>query len=528
LTDKGLTTGVVQIEPFDLKQAQDYIDLFTVGARSGQKAQYEAARDAILGKLSTAFTQKSSDEPSGFLSFIGYPPVLDAIVTLLCEERNYHRLKERLEDGATKNVETELLYKIASYILDREANEKVIPNFVTPLLRELDQPLNGDEADKEIFGAQEQCMRLVAHCIGQPISLHRLHDPVLDARYEEQLANFLPEHPFLAGKEFRNAVFEAVALALLISSPGGADHELALRYFDMHRHSYYLIYLLDIIAPERQIPLSCLRTLIGAAMEFKANNTSVDMQIMGPDPDDPQSGGSVHVQVELSFGVDGDPSKVFEFQCPWSNTVSVDIGNRLSSAYVVLPGDVVLSGREIELTAPIELRAGRLHLRSETLTLRSQGTPGSASHVLLEADSVVSEVKVLAGAGVDLTFALESPAGLHYPLARHAVQKSRLPDDPELQEKYLRLRKILTHFRSHSKGSLAKYRHKIENPRVAGNRVGSAILSRLLEDGVLFVEGPLYFLDPGRIDALLGISWTDLRNGLAGEKLVGYLRAIRL
>jgi hypothetical protein len=86
-----------------------------------------------LTKLSTAF---SADAASGgnFLSFIGYPPVLDAIVTLLDEERNYHRLKEQLADSQSTNIEIDLLLKIADYILTRERDEKVLPNIVDPLL----------------------------------------------------------------------------------------------------------------------------------------------------------------------------------------------------------------------------------------------------------------------------------------------------------------------------------------------------------------------------------------------------------
>jgi hypothetical protein len=197
LIDKGLTIGVLQIEPFDLRRARSYIDRFTTGVGAGQAAQYEAARDAILGKLSTAFTSSPVDRSSSFLSFIGYPPVLDAIVTLLCEERNYHRLKERLEEGASKNVEIDLLYKIASYILDRERNEKVIPNFVAPLLKELSPPVPRNASD--IFTAHEQCVRLVAYCIDKPISLQSLPDPVLNARYEEQLGNFLEGVPAIVG-----------------------------------------------------------------------------------------------------------------------------------------------------------------------------------------------------------------------------------------------------------------------------------------------------------------------------------------
>jgi hypothetical protein len=139
---------------------------------------------------------------------------------------------------------------------------------------------------------------------------------------------------------------------------------------------------------------------------------------------------------------------------------------------------------------------------------------------------VSSDITTLGSAGVDFAITVEDMGRLQFPLVQHAKQRAKAPQDPALRDKYLRLRKILTHFRSHSKGALAKYRDKIENPRVAGNRVGSAVLERLVRDGVLIIEGPLYFLDPNSLDELLGISWPELRKGGLSEKLLRYLTSI--
>lgn len=525
LTDKKVSTGLLTIDPFDLSQARTYIDRFTDGQKSSQAVQYREARDAILDKLSTAFSS-GADQPGNFLSFIGYPPVLDAIVTLLKEEQNYHRLKERLGDSASNNMEIALLNRIALYIVDRERNEKVIPNIVQPLLKAAASSQHAPN-ETDTFDLREQCIRLVSYCIDQPVSFSRIADPVLNARYEEQLATFLPEHPFLTGKEFRNAIFEAVALAVLISSQQVSDNELALRYIDSHRHSYYLVYLLAIVARDGRIPLACLRAVIGAALELKATNSSVELQIDGPDGEDAKPSDSVDVEVELTVGTGKERSKRFQFQCPWIADVPIYLGARLSSAYISLPGEVALGGgREIELTAPVEVSATKIILRAPILTLRVQSAPEAEKHILLEAEQVSSEVTALGGAGADFTIAVADTATVHYPLVQHAEQRTKSPPDPDVTEKYLRFRKILSHFRSHSKGAMAKYRDKVENPRVAGNRVGSAVLAKLVQDKVLVIEGPMYFVVPERVDALLGTSWPDLRKGKASDKLLQYLKSI--
>jgi len=77
------------------------------------------------------------------------------------------------------------------------------------------------------------------------------------------------------------------------------------------------------------------------------------------------------------------------------------------------------------------------------------------------------------------------------------------------------------------RGTMARFRPKIENERVAGNEVGQAILHRLLADGILTAEARFYFLDPKNVDKHLGISWLDLQKGQTSEKLIQYLRSIR-
>ena len=141
LEDKGISTGLLTIDPFSLDQARSYIDNFTNGLKSPQASQYSETRDLILNKLSSAFSAADAAPEGNFLSFIGYPPVLDAIVTLLDTEQNYHRLKEQLAHSASQNIEIELLLKIADYILARERDEKVVPNIVEDLLPGLVPPI---------------------------------------------------------------------------------------------------------------------------------------------------------------------------------------------------------------------------------------------------------------------------------------------------------------------------------------------------------------------------------------------------
>ena len=144
----------------------------------------------------------------------------------------------------------------------------------------------------------------------------------------------------------------------------------------------------------------------------------------------------------------------------------------------------------------------------------------------LETYQVESTLTSIITNGVEFTIAVDDRSGLTYPAIQYVQQREAVPADPSLKEKYLRLKRILVHFRSHSRGTLAKFKKKIENERILGQESGPAILRQLLTDGVLTLDGSFYFLQPEKVDEHLGISWHDLRNGHTSQKLLEYLRSI--
>jgi hypothetical protein len=240
LEDKGVSTGLVNISPFDLDGAREYIDAFTDGQTSSHAAEYIEVRDGILNGLGAAFGDSATGTDEAFLSFIGYPPVLDAIATLLREEQNYHRIKGELQDTDLNDVEIKLLHRIVSYILRREKEQKVIPNIVSPLVADMPQK-DREAIAAQVFAAEEQCVRLVSYCLGKPLTLMEIKEPLINEKYEAQLLSWLPEHPFIAGRLFRSVVFEAVAIATLIASGTSLDVQLGIEYASSHKYNYHLV-----------------------------------------------------------------------------------------------------------------------------------------------------------------------------------------------------------------------------------------------------------------------------------------------
>ena len=530
LTNQSVQTALITIEPFGIDGAKKYVDEFTEGMKSPFSAQYAEVRDYIITKLGKAFLPKPATRDDEFLSFIGYPPVLDAIVTLLKGERNYHKLLEDLKADAGGPVEIGLLRQISEYVLDRERTEKVLQNIIGPITQDAPEVVRL-QASSDAFLPEEQSARLIAHCLDQSLNLSIITEPTLNKKYEELLPGWIREHPFIKGDSFQNAVFEALSVAHLIASRISQYHELVKEYLSSHKSSYHLLYMLDSVSGDHKIEWSFVNDILSSAMEFRSRRSIVELHVNGPEAEDnpnaTSESGEVDIEIEILVGDDPEPAKAFLFRAEASPGSRLVLGPRLAGAFVTIPCDVYLNyGQEMELTSPIEINAKSIYFDSHSLIVRPSSVPNDSIDIILNAHEIGGNIASVSANGVDLSLMVDSRAGMFYQLIPFAVQRTHPPNDPLLKEKYLRLRRILLEFRSHSRGSLAKYKNKIEAERVVRNDLGWAILERLKSDGILTLKGSHYHLDPQKMSDRIGITWQDLRRGIISNRLTIYLQSV--
>jgi hypothetical protein len=530
LCDKQVPTALITLAPFALADARKYVDEFTEGPGSPHAILYAQARDAIISKLAKAFCQSPDTDGKEFLSFMGYPPVLDAIVTLLSREPNYHKVLESLAAPDGSNIEISILHRITNYILTREREEKVLPNILEPLLDGVPTEIAAP-ARASAFSSREQATRLVAYCLGKAAPHAVTHQSSIDEKYEERVESFLEEHPFLLGREFRNAVFEAVALANLMVQPSILEAELLQEYAVSHKHSYHLVYMLDALTKDHRLCAEHLGILLRAAMEFHSVHSIVELRVDGPTfddvPDDPVATVDANVEVEIFLGNIQGTTKLFAFSMTIKPIDHLRLGPKLAVAFVSVPCIVSLQApHELELASPLELRAREIFLNANGLVLRPGIHDGQQHEVILDADRIHSSLHTIAANSVPLTFSITDTSGVAYPAAQYCRKRSHLPTDPLVREKYLRLRRILMEFASHSKGGLAKYKEKIEHERVLKNPLGTAVLNSLVRNEILELKGRFYHLRPEAMSRHLGASWMDLRKGLIPEPLANFLRDV--
>ena len=302
---------------------------------------------------------------------------------------------------------------------------------------------------------------------------------------------------------------------------------------------------------------TCLRFVVDAALEFRsvraepassvvatgaverrAVHSVVDVEIEGVHWEDVDVDSDVveiplHVGVELHrSGVDRDETTAaqrFEFvsKCSW-NTI-VQLGPRLAGVRVTVPCVLSVGHAsdmdEIEMTAPVWLSAREIRLDSKRLSLHPQwgGEARSDAELVAECSILSADQLHEIGNGGRCELVISTNSEVYYPIVSYVRRRNPAPADPDIAQKFLRMKRILLEFRSHSRGALARFCGKIESPRVLKNDVGELVKDGLLRDGIMYKEGNFYFLNTDRLHEVLDISWPDLRRGSSSEKMMQYL-----
>ncbi len=529
LVDKDAQVGVVQIDPFDLMQAKEYIDSLAAPEQAGQYSSYEQARDGLLEKLGSAVESAEKSHDS-FLAFLGYPPVLDAIATLLCQERNYYRINQALSGASGTNLGVKLLLQISHYLLDREQKDKAFPNFIRPLLTNLPEP-EASRLEQILYDRDEQCARVLAAVLNQPFPRRVIDDQSLCERYEEKVTIWSTEHPFLLDKKIRNPVFSAVAVARCSLSRFDEYSMLAREYAAAHPQTIHLLHIMRVLTQaDDNVPVSCFNMLMQACTELVGIGAPVVCEITGDSWDDvdQRERTTADLSIYIEHPEDGEQRNL-----TFHSVLDMDeitLGPVLLNVRVTVPCDVHLKGiPALSVVGDCAISARGVRFETGDIVIRpiltSKREPALESGLLVTAEVINGHSdNVTGGTGTLMLIAREH--NLDYPLVSHAKPMQPQKTDPDFELKLRRLRRILSEFRSHSRGSLAKYRAKIEHQRVLQNEIGRKVLEALLRVGVLRQDTRFYYIDTEAFDRELGITWQQLRQYETSEKLRRFLRNI--
>ena len=432
--------------------------------------------------------------------------------------KNPANLQASISDTLTIDV----LRHLAENILNREA---------TKVREQLDSVSVTLRAT--LYTPNEQLERLAARIFStqSPPLPGGLNQQEMNA-YDNAVRNLLPEHPFLdgAGKTPSGAVFAAFINAHALFSSSRETMIAAEIHAGRGPHTpnpFLIDFYLDrasldvggtpIVPPEHVVLLYEFvraRALAGAvvrlSVEFDEDQEDLDVEIM----------------------VNGAAQRSLYRRLVFKTSQAGELrfGRQVNGVSIDAPSvDLVIgSGNPVEIIAPVSLSIGRVTFNCPEIAVQPGDGASSSDDaaVTVEAQELLrSEVLTtpLVRKGAEL--AVLWPGATAYPWTHFATLASE--GEGESADKALRgIRRLVLAFRSHSRGRLARFQDKIEHRRITKGALGEAIRGRMIRDGILSLEGNMYYLDSAMLGRVTGASYQDLKLRRINERFRAYASSI--
>ena len=464
---------------------------------------YAEAAQFLVDHLTTATSAEGRQ-------FAGYAPVLEAVATVIASESN----PAKIGDAMKSILEGQVLGRVTSEVMIRESGKLAV---------QLSASLPGLNTTG-LYGPEEQLARLASSILGAgtPKIPPGLPQHAV-APYEQAVQSLLPQHPFLDSREPKpsSAVFGARILAAALTAGDSDVARAAEQYAGRGPNTpnpFLLEFYRQASGDDGEIPASHAGILF-ASLEATAG--AGDAARLSAEGDD-----SLEVEMTL-LQQDGAEKKHYEFKTVRGGILR--FGRRLNGVSIDAEGtDVeVGEGGQLELVAPIALRARTLVLNCTELVVKPDHTSGAVDQtVFLEAEEALADASLrppLVRTGAKLQVAW--PESRIYPWTPFSSDGGEDPD-PRMGEAQRALRRLCISFRSHSKGRLARYKGKVEHFRMTKGALGIALRERLVTDKVLSLEGSMYFLEPDLLGKTVGVGFQDLKLKHYSPKSRTYLQAI--
>lgn len=524
-----IKVGLLQMLPFDLVQAKEYIDakskLFGIDNISG----YSETRDIIIDSISGALGIKNDTTQNKFLSFMGYPPVLDAISRLLKEEQNFFKVRNIFLDKDHEHYETRLLVEICDLLLTREKEEKAFPNFISKILEESNNSGN-EEIRSTIFSHGEQCARLLAFCLGKSYEADIFSEDELNFKYEEAANAWIVNHPFLSERKIDNPVFSAYALSQCMLSSDKKTSNLAIEYSKANPSTYHLLYIMDIISGhDSVIDARCFNALVQASSDFTGVGNSIDVEISAEQWEDGETLYSDNIELIITVDFSHNDGDEIEKRFCFSGKINssyINIGPSLINMSITVPCDVVVTGdTSIFAYGKSSINCKDIFINAQDLVLQFNkiGKESKPASLEISAQNISANISayMLRGGSISLDYINNAPP---HPLSQFSTRIA--PNNlGENKEKYKKIRRIFSEFRAHKKGKMARLADKINHERIMRG-AGRPVLKALLNAKIIYQDGIKYFLNQDMLATTLGTTWTELRQYQMSTKLKSFLDSI--
>lgn len=316
--------------------------------------------------------------------------------------------------------------------------------------------------------------------------------------YERKVSEFGPQHPFLSAQGGpSSAAFAAFVLVWAITS-GAAAPQARRALSDQPALGAGLFFELymswldgaDQDKPsQRHLNLADVGALHSSFSTQAARGEVPTLEISG------ELGDEV---VEVTFemvsvieGVDEDNRVYGPYES--ANDAILEFRGIVGGLNISAPVSVVLGdGRSVSITAPVEIAVDDLEIDGREVRIFKSALATELvgdEVVLISSQAAMARVEriVTHGSKLVVTF----PGAQTYPWSDYYNAPTPAPNE-HIASLRRRVRRVLTSFRSHSKGALVRYAKKIEHSRMMKEgSEGPLLLDKLKEDGILSVLMPV-------------------------------------
>jgi len=477
--DAGISCAWYEISHFDRDQRAQYVDArvsATPGGAQAEGAAYEEARDATLSALAGTVDAELSD------SFVGYAPVLDAVVALLAWQ-NHVVVRNTFAEAVDAQDRVDVLIGILKSLLSRE-QEKTAPTIAE---------LGLDPADT--YSDEEQICWLAADLLGAQEPELAWCPPEKRPDYVKRIREFLRDHPFRSEDKWASPVFSAYVGARRFndSQIRGGLQAIGSRtglLFD------FVTAAGESMLDEWQF--AALHSSMLAA-EWHALEAAVTIE--------PETAieGLDAVDADLML-LEAAQTRLASFQLVLDKPGALRLLGPTSYLSVDFPGAVsVGSGASLTLGPECFLSCRDLHIQGETVEIarRAKVTPS----VSVDEPSVVLEVSgrltldgLLVGSPAKDTFEIRVPGEqvLVFPWVSY---KAELPSSSgetapnERATRFLNMLMILMRRHGHA-GRMAVFDRKLHGRQSIKQSEFAAVVTELEALGVVSHERDLIYLQP--------------------------------
>lgn len=529
LDSRGVKTITYQIEPFTIDQAKDFIRLIMKDEKGVDVygKPYQDLLDYIITSIGGFFKDRQEAKSCQYERFIGYAPVLLSIAAFLQKNKtNYQRVLEEFRRDQLRG--TSLVINIVEGILKRDKELKIMPQLIEPMIKDRSQEFQ-NQARTQAYNYDEQCARVLYRCLNRDYTFPATGDEAFDFAYNQGISRWIDEHPLLAGNKISNTVFEGYILARLITNSQyrGAVDEYIRRstgisymffsiYQEMHKDDEYLD--LSIV--------SYLYTSI-KALDNKKKFYTLEMTY---DEADADVLSAAERPCCVTFkGNDESMLETFEFQVQLSGKSVLPFHNYIGDVYIDVPIVMNIFSSRIVLSAPGYINCKSVFLMADEIVLarRHQDSLFTIETENLELLVENDYPAIVGDEDSKRFFCIVCDNNLPHPLNDYQTSLSQRCEKltPKQRDYYLKMRRTLIMFRSHSKGEFAKVQSKIQN-RIASKPEGKVVVDALLDTGVIYPQNRMYFINKQVMSDVLGLKFDGIRTCVINDKVTSFLQSL--